>query len=1150
MALSSRCCGASPLCVVLCSLILVLFSRPVHARPLRVLAIGYHVTTEPALSAKTRRWLAPDAALQRRLARAGITVEATIFTPGLTEAFLRRFDVVVLLGAPKSRLRGPVGVQARRQLSLLHRFVARGGGLLFLHAPAWSMGRQTEGINGWLRRYGGRVLREQVVERSPSGLHRDAVLRAPLGWTDNLRPHPVTRGVKGVFYPVARNAWNNFTQPVRVTRRWTVLLRGAATARSVRTRSAGDASSFVELKGTFSRAPPMLAVRRVGAGRLALWPTASTCLWQDGYHRRWGGGLIMEGGAGRMRGHGAALLQQLLRWLGKGSIKRPERPDGPSTNTSTNTNARTKAKGPVPLRWDSIRMRGKALPHHYVGLIGAQSNLSAGSASPEQMIRAAQDAGYKFLAFTEELSRMDAARMRRLIKVCRAACTDDFQAVPGFHYLDEAGNAHVVFGPRVRWPKRRWLSKRRPGRVTYNNVLFRGFDFSPLAVVRSSSNPKRPWLLGNFKGFAVYSYENGKLVDDSLAHYRALQAMGYNLFPMVLHLSRSPAAVKAARRATLMQTYVRWSRGRDPVSALTGAVGAVHRGKPLRYFPAFVSQGPIIEDFRTLNAGTADLAHPGRQRHRTRVAVSSDRGLERVELSLGPQRRYSFAARGKRFVTSVDGYHDRQRAPLLEVVDAAGRRAISWSRLTAVQEYAFLRSADNQNTFSNGKWFSGTQQPLRGIEDRVRHTTVGLLPGVVIDRPGRGQQELADTARPAVRQEALVAGRFGSVVEYSADGHYPPTTTGNWNLAVVEPWLPNRRLRFSVRVTRYRPRPDGAVVDLVETTVKALTDLTQGRRLGRGMTLARVAGRRGLQRLEVTGRHGGRGETTMAPGHKLGGPLPDGGYAVVSPAPGGSVAYVPLQSGLSFYSWRHGHGGGLWLLGGRPGQRLKSGQSLTFRFLSVNSGLGAAGRPGAGFVRDLVKKMGLTPGRRTAYAVKARRGKVLGRRFMLRLRAQRGAFSGTISRASLPLDLPVRLTGLNRRWDALLWYRGKGSFLVPRWKTDVRAHAAVRQRRTLRDELRRFPVTGGAGMVQIDTELGDRDVFLGHPVQASDRRLHILLADTRPGRERVWLHNSERAPITATVWRDPDFSLIPAFRKKVTVPAGGSVCVTPKKIKR
>ncbi len=1119
---------------------LLLLAGPASARPLRVLALGYHVSADRRAPDRSLRWVKPDARLQRELARRGITVDEAVYGPALDDKLLRRYQVVVLLGAPLQGQRPAVEQMVRRKMALLHRHVARGGGLLYLHAPAWGMGRQEARLNRWLRRYGGRVLREQVTE-PPARLHRIQRVRTPLGWTDSLARHRVTRGVGGLFYPVARNAWHNYTQPVKVSRRWRVLVRGEATARSVRGRSGGAPSRVVDDGGSYRRSPPLLAVRQAGRGRLALWPTASTCLWQDGYHRQWRG-QVMDGAAGARRSRGLALLEQLLRWLGRSTPRAagPEVIEPPAP-------APAAAK---PLAWDRIRPRGAELPQHYVGLVGAQSDLSLGSASPAQMIRAARAAGYQFVAFTEELSRMDAAKTRRLIQACRAGSTPTFQAVPGFHYRDEAGNAHVVFGPRVRWPDKAWLSKKAPGRVTYNNVFFRGLGFQPLAVVRSASNPKKPWLLGNFKGFAVYSYVGGKRVDDSSAHYRTLQAMGYNLFPLALHLSRSPAAVKAARGPGLMQTYVRWWRASDPVAAITGPLGAVVKGRRLHYFPAFVSSGPIIEDFRTINAAVIDLAQPGRQRHRTHLLVSAAAGLAQVELRHGPSRRYRITARGKRLGRVIDGFHDRQRAPLLEVTDAAGGRAISWSRLHAVQEYSFVSGADNFNTIHGGKWATSAITPLRGVEDYVRLTQLRPLPRLMVHHATLGQRELDDSARPAVRQDVRVASRFGSVVEYSATGHYPRGATSNWNLAVVEPWRPNKNLLYRVRVTRYRPHPDGVVVDLIKATITPRRDLIITSHNNRGLPLLHTASP-GFLRLDVTGAGGKVTRRSLAGGVAALEARPArGGFAALSPAPGGSVAYVPLQKGLRVHVWRHARGGGMWLLGGRPGQRLKAGRALTFSYLAVNGGLGAAGTTGAGFITDLISKMGLGASGATAYRVQARRGKVTSRRLVLKLAASRGAFSGRVSRAKLPLDLPVRLTGLNGRWDALLWYRGQGQFLVPLWRPGRDHVSAGRQRRTLKDEQRRFPVSAGAGMLQLDTELGARDVFIGHPVQASDRRLYIQLTDTRKGRERVWLHNSEKKAITTTVWRDPDFSLLPAFKLEVTVPAGESRCIRPGKEKK
>ena len=1134
--------------------VLCLLPSTSHAAPLRVLALAYAVSGTPQIRYKARQWAKPDPMLGQRLAQSGVALETTIFNPALTAAYLKRFQVVLLLGFPDERRAGPHAAMLRRQLAALQRFVSDGGGLLYLHAPRWSLGRQTASINRWLVHHGARVLRQQVMEQRASRQHRAAGLRTVLGWTANFGRGRLTRGLGGLLYPMGHSAWHNFTQPLQVDRRWTVVLRGGSTARSVKTHNSGDTARLRISPGSHAKAPPLLALRSVGRGRLALWPVASSCLWQDAFHQRWGSGLLMQGSAGALRSDGQALLLRVLYWLGRSRLPDKSGPgsragSGPATQPGVSPPVTKRVRG---LDWDRIRPAGRFLPRHYVGLIGAQSDLSVGQDSPQKMIHAARQAGYQFIAFTEDLARMTAAKTRRLGQLCKAASSDDFQAVPGFYYLDQAGNAQVVFGPQVQWPRASWFSQRHRGRVTYNNVLFRGFNVMPLAVVRSTQNPKEPWFLGNYKGFAVYTYVHGKLVDDSLAHYRTLAAQGFNLFPMVLHLARSVAGVRAARGRGLMQSYVRWHRGKDPLSAMTGGSGAVYQGRSLHYFPSFISQGPIIEDFRTHNLGTADLTWSGGDRHRTHLLVSSDRELAQLRLRLDAARSYRFAGRGRRMELTVDGFHDRQQHPLLEVQDRAGRRAISWSPSTSVHAYHLVRGADNFNTYSGGKWAHSSRRPLRGIEDYLRPTQVALLPLVLVSRGADRSRALPELMRPAVRQQVLAAGRFGSVVEYRVRHHYPPGASANWNSAVVQSLQQNSGARYVTRVTRFRPRPDGLVVDLVETTLTAHRELLLARQPHSAIVLARTHDARGLLQLEQGG--GGtrpRHQTLQLASKSSGsssarGRLKAGAYVAAYPAPGGSVAFVALQPGLGYAAGRGRSGTTLSLLGGPAQQRWSPGQALSFRYLMVNSGLTGARRGGTVFIRSLIRDMGLGPGGRTAYRVVARRGKVTSRRLVLQLQAAGGAFWGTITSAHLPLDLPVRVSRLNPRWDALLWYRGAARLRSLRWQLDRhgRRHV-VRPLQERRDALIRFPVVRGRGMLQLDTEL-PRDLFLGHPVQAADSRLRILLTDARAGRETVWLHNSEHHPITTEVWRDRDFTLIPAFRRRLTVPAGASVCIKPR----
>jgi len=1116
-----------------------------------VLALGQGIWgREDAPPPHHVKWNIPDPILQKHLKELGFAFDVTVYSPTLTWDYLKQFNTVVLIGMPVPERAGQDEQMVRSKLELLHRYVAEGGGVLLLHAPDWSFGLNVKSMNAWLKRYGAEVLFEQVVEADASRRFKRFGLRSELAWTDNIAEHALTHGVEGYWYPLAHSDWNSFAQPVKVCADWTVLVSGTQTARSVRSLKAGTAGEFREEPGTCQSAPPMIAARQADKGRLAIWPVASTCVWQDGYHPRWGEGLLMDGTLEGKRGSALQLLRNLLVWLSEPSVASGTL--GGYSAPLRSVKAYEGEAGFIKIDWDRAHARGKLIPNCYVGLIGAQSELSVGKGRPEEFIAAAREAGYDFIAFTEDFAHMSPKKTERLIRVCSEGSTPTFQAVPGFYYLDEAGNAHVVFGPKIYWPRDEWISKKKPGRITTNNVLFRGFSFMPLAVVKSGRNPKKPWFLGNYKGFAVYTYEDGELVDDALKQYRYLQSAHFNLFPFALHLVRSPDRLKA-ERSVGMQTYIRWFSPADPITAITGHLGAVHEGRNIWYYPSFVSDGPIIEDFWVRNFGSSDLAMPGNDRFRIHMLVSSPAGLKFVDLFDGQELRYRYRVGGKQFEQEVDGFHDSQHHPLLEVTDAAGRRAIGWTRHTQVQEYYFIRCSDNFNTMTFGKWYNSRIKPLRGIEDYIGLTPRNVLPRVFVDRGPSKRLLLPDTNRPAVLQDVLVAGRFGSVVEYKVDEHYPPTASANWNKAVIEPTLPNENARYTVRVTRYCPRPDSPIIDLVETEIMAKRDLRLTSQSPGGTIVAHSSATNSLRNLLAIEADGKVTAMSMdlAPTQQnvgAGGVLGDGTYAAVFPALGGSAAFVALQPGLIFRAGRHRAGKdvgtNLFIYSPDAGRRLKAGETLTYRLLSVNSGRGP--RADNRFVEDIRMDMGLNPQRHTAYAVNARRGRVVSTRYVLQLEATDGVFSGTITEAHLPIDLPVRIDGLNPRWDAVLWYRGNAKLYVPIWEFDeVWDTFAVRHRRTLADELRHIPVWQGGAMLQIDTEMGDKDVFVGHPVQASDARVWIILEDTRKGKETLFLHNSEEEPITCEVWRDADFGLIPAFRRKVTIPAGQSLRIHP-----
>jgi hypothetical protein len=444
----------------------------------------------------------PDEKLQQRMAAEGIVWGAERLSTQMDYEYLKQFNVIVMLDFPMIEKYPDLQDVVRENEQMLARYVRDGGGLLLTgntEYGMWGLERDFEQMNRFLQPFDAQVLHEQVGEGSP-GLVIPDMGAGPLAWTGNVEAHEITEGVRGLLYPT-KFAWSYWTHPVKVGANWQVLLKGSDTAYSFSTELGGSATAAdTQRQGTYANAPPLIAVRDVEKGRMALWPTVPSAFIIDGYHAFWGGGIVMEGNRGGKPSDGRPLLLNMLRWLGApsagafGGYTRP-----PDIGVGDEA-------GFQRIDWDKARIEGRLQPNTFRGLIGMRSSLSTGTASPEQMIEAVRAAGYHFAAFTEDLSETDAAGMQTLRAVCEAASGPQFQVYPGIAYRDESGNGWATFGRTVTWPKDEWWSKTSPGAIGVSNFVFRGYQFPPVILVDSGHNPEPAWLQGNFKAFATHTY--------------------------------------------------------------------------------------------------------------------------------------------------------------------------------------------------------------------------------------------------------------------------------------------------------------------------------------------------------------------------------------------------------------------------------------------------------------------------------------------------------------------------------------------------------------------------------------------------------------------------------------------------------------------
>ncbi|PJB70402.1 MAG: hypothetical protein CO095_08970 [Armatimonadetes bacterium CG_4_9_14_3_um_filter_58_7] len=1081
------------------------------------------------------QWVMADRRYNVRLQKLGFTEGVADITSELTLDYLKQFNVVVCLGpvgaggdVPSSgKLASMVGEKAK----LLLQYAQEGGGLLVMRSPGYQFGTDITAFNQWLTPCGIEILSEQV--RDEDSWYSVESGGNKLYWTDSIAESPVTQGVKGIFYPDTFSVYESehytdFTSPIRADNNWKVLVRGRKASKSIATQK--GKAKLPAGPGVYDSNPPLLAVRDYGKGRIAVWPIAATCVWQDGYHPFWGRGLLMEGQVQGMRGDAAQLLDNIFVHLSEPSKGRfggfmPQKQEQP------------KESGFVQIDWDKTVPQGASMPNCYRGLIGARSSLSSGKGKPEEFVQAAKQAGYQFLAFTEELARLTPEKFQQLQGFCVKTSDASFRAYAGFTYEDESGNSWATFGPTLKYPDKNWRSEKYPDRLAGNNALSRSCNWPPVILLTPHHNPEPPWLQGNYKVMSVYTYENGKLMDDALDLYLRAERDRFTLAPVAVHLVDSPAAVGHAR-ATGYQTYIRWFDD-NVAEALSGTYG-MFKGRYIWYRSSFVSEGPILEDAQIVNMGTSDLTLPGCDKIRVHVRAASTEGLKEVAVldadAPRPWRRF-LPGGSREFDKNIDAYHDHEYNLILTATDTAGKQAFGWVCWTNVQENMFPRCSDNFNTMPRGKWFATPKemQNPRGFECYSATRNFSYF--------GLAAFGVPDTTRSAVEYYPYHVSRFASMIDCNMERHYPETATPNPDVTDQrECAIPNEFVTGKARHTMFTGWSDGPLAELVEGdfTVKKEFALKHAPVLRANS----VAGER--LAFQVTREGASAYSFLLTPKTpSSSGRLVLYGATALYPQPFyGALGSIALQEGLGYIV----HGGGtrygsfgLTLGDGTP-RVMKPGDKIAYRYIAVISQLDAP--TDCRFVTDIRDKMGL--GSPPAYRVTPAVGSVEDTCFTLTVQAKDHGFAGRITEARLPIQLPTRVQGLNPRWDAGIWYKGKVTRLISEWLVnEVGERYVERRQRQEADPLLHIPVLAdGTGILQIDTDFGDKDIFVGNLLVCDNAELCLTLTDTRPGKAAFVAHNPTDELIACTVKPAPGFTHVGSFAKAVEVPAGSSVEVS------
>ncbi len=1061
-----------------------------------------------------------DAAYAAQLTQEGFTHTSATYYEPLSMDFLRKFNVVVIdylpIAAEEYNTFGQHMLHFWSNMKKLWQCVEEGTGVLVYTNLADNGGGLAAGWNGEMERWGIQLQQSCILDRSLAFSKWVAYGENAYAWTENLVAHPVTEGLKRVYYPTANARWDDCytAPPLLCDGNWTPLVKAMPGA-----RVATLVDNYWVYEPDAKRDLVLGAVRSVGKGRLGVLSINPAYTHRLGYtklaNNNYGemsfgqvDGIILRKGNGAVPSDTGTLLSRLYAWLagdsgpaGFGGYKTGE-PVGIETLPPTEDE---KAFSPVldpdtmrmPLSWRhrpaSVKVGDKQYYpevsdplitgdlRFFRGLVGVHSAFSDGEGSVQDYAAAARQAGYSVVVFTENFAQLSGADWDKLVADCALASTEDFVCLPGFDIMDTDNNHYLLVAPPY-YPRASWLSPdgKRLVKVQMINLLYANH----LVIAhRAETSPLPQERLKHFQGLSVYTYRGGRLLDESISAY-AWQAMNAsNPHPIVVHEVFSPEEVAQAATTGFQQLL--------PGDTVPNAAGYFRAGlchyfdSPSRYL---ISEGPIVYNW-VINPKDYGPAEEGRRHFRVDIGVKADVPLTTVTLYDGftPIRRWLPA--GNDFQARADFQHGRQYDLFLIAEDTKGQRVIT-SSMRTVTELHHFRCADRQNWLGHvGAYYTGLNLPnnleiIMPIEGTAEGSAIFTnVPGTCM----AGKLNFPFTSVDVVLTEDILNEKYVDALRADVGADAMPSqaskaasvydaTMRNWSFApgAGRPGYPTI-MEFDIRLKREVQPVDP------QGLFPAFGNLRDEQYAWFDKSGKLVSGKLGPQDvLDV----------------------PVGGYA------GG---YVALTEGMRVDHGRFG-------LAPAPGAptTLPGGTRFVARFLMVASANpGTVTAKGVENPAEWLTAMGLAG--KLPYQLRLTRGKLVGVRFLAEIAPDRYGSAGEVAAtADLPFWVPLHLTDLNPRWPVGLW-REDGTL----------AYTGIFE---------------GSAWPRLD--VGKKGKFYAGNLLTADNA-ELVLEVVKWGKDylKVEAHNPTAAPIEATVSTPREITTLLPLTRKVTVPAGSTVYV-------
>ncbi|RMG77084.1 MAG: hypothetical protein D6707_11605, partial [Bacteroidetes bacterium] len=297
---------------------------------------------------------------------------------------------------------------------------------------------------------------ERIVESDKNKIGKliHASYNVPLAFTGNVLPSPVSKNIKGIWYPV-RPAYNaQMTGPIITDENWIPVVKASKTSYT----KPVDLNKSVnpELENAYSRPngekqPLIFAIRKYKKGRIALinqWPQFSV---GSGTKYIFDSQVLTKGYDGRPSDF-LKLLVNTLRWLAKpsweqgtpgGYVTLPEKLLAPNEQPKVLKQYRERFYKYTFAQLNTIPKKNTRL---YRGVMGIKTALSSGKGSVKDYAETAKQLGIDFLIFIEDFDKLTSSEFTELKSQCKQYSDDKIKLFPGYCIKNNIGNYMFFYG--------------------------------------------------------------------------------------------------------------------------------------------------------------------------------------------------------------------------------------------------------------------------------------------------------------------------------------------------------------------------------------------------------------------------------------------------------------------------------------------------------------------------------------------------------------------------------------------------------------------------------------------------------------------------------------------------------------------------------